>query len=141
MKNIIPQDEEIKECQNETAALEALWLYSFFISTFTVKPWFYGCPVPCRQRSYKFMMDSLHKNTLVFPFYKPEDQKYFIFTYYFASLNVEERSESLDYDFGNFLVAAGGNLGLFLGFSCLSVLFAVIDYAKVLKLTKIRAGC
>ena len=62
MKNIIPQDEEIKEWQNETAALEALWLYSFFISTFTVKPWFYGCPVPCRQRSYKLTMYSAQKH-------------------------------------------------------------------------------
>ena len=41
---------------------------------------------------------------------------------------VEEKIESSEYDLANLLVSAGGNLGLFLGFSCLSVLFFVIDF-------------
>ena len=130
MKSIVPQDLEMNECPNTTIAGEVLWSYSAFMSGFTVKPWSYGCPIPCKLKSYKFTINSLHTNTRVFPLYEPEDHKYFIFTYYFASLNVEERIESLEYDFGNLLVAAGGNLGLFLGFSCLTVLFAIIDFIK-----------
>jgi len=49
---------------------------------------------------------------------------------YFSTLNVEQQIESFDYDFASFLAAAGGNLGLFLGFSCLSVLFAVVNYVS-----------
>ena len=41
---------------------------------------------------------------------------------------VEERVETLVYDAGNFLTAVGGNIGLFLGFSCLSVLFSIIHF-------------
>ena len=44
---------------------------------------------------------------------------------------MEERVESLVYDFSAFLVATGGNLGLFLGFSCLSVGFGIINWLQV----------
>ena len=40
---------------------------------------------------------------------------------------IEDQVETLIYDFGGFVAAAGGNLGLFLGFSCLSVTFAAVD--------------
>jgi hypothetical protein len=45
-------------------------------------------------------------------------------------LLVEEQIERLAYDFGNFLAAAGGNLGLFLGFSCLPMLLGFISIFK-----------
>ena len=48
----------------------------------------------------------------------------------FESALVEEQVENLVYDAGNFLAAMGGNLGLFLGFSCLSILFSFINYLK-----------
>jgi hypothetical protein len=48
----------------------------------------------------------------------------------FNSLLVEEQIETLAYDFGNFLAAAGGNLGLFLGFSCLPMLLGFISIFK-----------
>jgi hypothetical protein len=43
-------------------------------------------------------------------------------------MDVEKQVESLIYDAGNFFAAVGGNLGLFLGFSCLSIIFATIDF-------------
>jgi hypothetical protein len=43
-------------------------------------------------------------------------------------MDTEERMETLTYDLGNFLVAAGGNLGLFLGFSCFSLMVTFIEY-------------
>jgi hypothetical protein len=43
-------------------------------------------------------------------------------------MDTEERMETLTYDLGNFLVAAGGNLGLFLGFSCFSLMLTFIEY-------------
>ena len=51
----------------------------------------------------------------------------FYFFYGFDTLNTEQRIETLDYDFGNLVVAAGGNLGLFLGLSLLPILMAVVD--------------
>jgi len=46
---------------------------------------------------------------------------------FYSTLDVKEVVETLVYDVGDFLAAAGGNLGLLLGFSCLSVLLAVIN--------------
>jgi len=43
-------------------------------------------------------------------------------------MDVEKQVESLIYDAGNSFAAVGGNLGLFLGFSCLSMVFATIDF-------------
>ena len=48
----------------------------------------------------------------------------------YSTLNVEEQIESLEYDVGTFWTAAGGNLGLFLGFSVLSVFFSIFDYVQ-----------
>ena len=46
----------------------------------------------------------------------------------YETLSVEEHFETLVFDFGSLLAAAGGNLGLFLGFSCLSLLISFLDY-------------
>ena len=53
-----------------------------------------------------------------------------LFTLRFDKGFVEEHIETLIYDTGTFLTQAGGNLGLFLGFSCLSLLLAVLNFAK-----------
>jgi hypothetical protein len=45
----------------------------------------------------------------------------------FSSLDVESRVETLVYDTGSMLAAAGGYLGLFLGFSCLTCLTSFVD--------------
>jgi hypothetical protein len=46
----------------------------------------------------------------------------------YDTFNIEEHIESLVYDASSFLVSVGGNLGLFLGVSCLSVLLALINF-------------
>ena len=50
------------------------------------------------------------------------------FIFVFATMSVEEHFETLVFDLGSLLAAAGGNLGLFLGFSCLSLVFSFLDY-------------
>jgi hypothetical protein len=57
------------------------------------------------------------------------DIHYFINLYY-ETFNVEEHVEALIYDASSFFRSVGGNLGLFLGFSFLSVLFAMINVCK-----------
>jgi hypothetical protein len=54
----------------------------------------------------------------------------FQFFYFYSILAIEERVESLVYDVPTLLVATGGNLGLFLGFSCLSVGLGMIKLLK-----------
>ena len=95
--------------------------------------WISTCPNPCQQTSYKANIRYFHKNS----FYNPSGSigKNFLDSYVKVSLGyetllTEEHSESLVYDATNFLAAAGGNLGLFLGFSCLSVFFGILEYFK-----------
>jgi hypothetical protein len=63
-----------------------------------------------------------------------DDRNIFNLIYYYVTLNTEQIIESLEYDFGNFMVAAGGNMGLFLGMSCLSVLFSLVECLQVITL-------
>ena len=86
------------------------------------------------QISYSVKQRDTHKNAWIAPKEKshgPEflDNFYF-FILSFDTFNIEEHIESLVYDASSFLVSVGGNLGLFLGFSCLSVLFGLIGICK-----------
>jgi Amiloride-sensitive sodium channel len=71
-----------------------------------------------------------------------DDDTIFYLFYMYDTLNMEQRIESLDYDITNFLVAAGGNLGLFLGLCCLSVLLAFVDCLEIIieRLLKFSVG-
>ena len=46
----------------------------------------------------------------------------------FETMDIERQEENLIYDSGSFFATVGGNLGLFLGFSCFSVIIAVVDF-------------
>jgi len=54
-----------------------------------------------------------------------EENLYLYFEY--ITTQTEEEVETYIYDNENFLTALGGNLGLFLGFSCLSVLLKLLE--------------
>ena len=56
----------------------------------------------------------------------------FILSIVYSSLFVEERSEALVYDGVSFIAAAGGNLGLFLGFSFFSGVISIIKFIQKL---------
>ena len=49
-----------------------------------------------------------------------------VFALSFGSLLVEERKEAYVYDVENLITSIGGNLGLFLGFSCFSTFVALL---------------
>ena len=99
------------------------------IADFDGRPANYGCPLPCQQNSYNLKLNYFHKNSWIDTDGKsgiiPDS---FSLAVAYNTLIVEERVESLVYDVGSFLAAAGGNLGLFLGFSCLSVFLTLIKF-------------
>ena len=80
----------------------------------------YNCTLPCQHIGYNIKVMYYHRNSL---YNKFSDPKVFILYVNYLTLMVEDRTETLNYDVANFLAAAGGNLGLMLGFSCLSLLY------------------
>ena len=61
------------------------------------------------------------------------DKQALYFSIGYESFIIEVSIETLLYDIGSFLAAVGGNLGLFLGFSCLSVLLGFVSMFKKLR--------
>ncbi len=102
--------------------------YNFFSSH-------YGCPLPCKFISYKVKVNYFHKNSyLAVEINKTTENAFYVYFYY-TSLVVEKRVETLVYDIGGFLAAAGGNMGLTLGLSFLTIFFSIIDWMRSLLLT------
>jgi Amiloride-sensitive sodium channel len=117
----------LPQCISNTSAAETYNSLSKHLYSFL----FYNdskCLVPCTQTSYNFELNYYSKNS----YYDPTRNEYFSeknihLIIFFRKLEIEERTEALVYDIGTLLSAAGGNLGLLVGFSCLSVIFAAID--------------
>jgi hypothetical protein len=124
---IDPNLVNLPQCNSNTSAAETYNSLSEHFYTFL----FYNnskCLVPCTQTSYKFELNYYSKNSIFDPLRKEYFSKNnFRLIIFYRKMEIEERTEALVYDIGTFLSAAGGNLGLLVGFSCLSVIFAAID--------------
>ena len=85
------------------------------------------CTVPCDLPKYKSELNFLSKLTLSKELKKYGDGYYIIWAFY-TSLHVEEKVETFLFDFDSALVAIGGSLGLFLGWSCNSIVMSFIEF-------------
>jgi hypothetical protein len=87
----------------------------------------YGCPLPCSLSSYKATLQYTHKNAMeLFTGIKVDNE--FWMYYYYDSMETEINTESLIVDMSNLIGAIGGNMGLFLGFSFLSLFLFTLDF-------------
>ena len=70
-----------------------------------------------------------HRNTFIDPLneFEFEPEKFYLLSFYWEYLGIEEHHEALTYDLSSFLAAAGGNLGLALGYSCLNVFIYAVE--------------
>ena len=88
----------------------------------------YGCSLPCNQKSYTYNLKYFHKHSSI-DFDNTTaavTETSGVFALSFGSLLVEERKEAYVYDVENLITSIGGNLGLFLGFSCFSTFVALL---------------
>ena len=127
MKPIIPTNSNIIECTDRSEAISVYWAYIGLLTKFWPQLSKYDCPFPCRQTSYQVKLKYYHKNNaLLLTNISNFSKDFFTLYSFFSTFDVEEKIESFEYDLANLLVSAGGNLSLFLGFSCLSIMFALI---------------
>jgi hypothetical protein len=123
---------DFNECPEKLKAVETSKKYQAIIFDFYQNPHQFGCKFPCERNSYPVELSTYHFNSILWegsPALTKENY-YHLFLFY-RSASVEKQVEVLIYDLGGFIAAAGGNLGLCLGFSCLSILFAVTDWTKI----------
>ena len=59
------------------------------------------------------------------------DDDVFLLYFYYNSFLVKEEIETLVYDLVGVLAAAGGYLGLCLGFSCLTLFMSLLDWMEI----------
>jgi len=123
-----PAEVNLPTCNTMDSAAKAFDLLAQYGFVFLQSTPESKCKAPCTQTSYNIDVDYLSKYSYMNPA-KPEMSlsKYFHLDFFFKKIHLEERTETLVYDFVSFLSAGGGNLGLFVGFSCLSVLYAIYN--------------
>ena len=120
-------------CQDQDSAIKTFNALSGILYGKIKSKIMSSCPIPCEQTSYSFTTKFYHLNSWIFPDNRSTSDIVMngvkmIISY--ENLLTEERIETLVYDIGSFLASAGGNLGLFLSFSCLSILLGAIDMFK-----------
>jgi hypothetical protein len=123
------RNSDLPHCTNETDASKNFKLFGsdvlYFVNNINS-----FCPLPCITQSYSHIIEYFSKFTWIENVSNMVDinQDVFEFTIAYNQFYTEVRMEALVYDIGNLLVAAGGNLGLFMGFSCLSILLTGISH-------------
>ena len=121
---------EMEECKDYETAVKTRTKIGDIISALLANSSSYNCPPPCQIVSYSMSPINYHNNSLLKEYYNLVDGEHFLLSLYYNTLVIEKRTETLLYDVAGMLASAGGNLGLMLGFSCLSLLFLGVDCIK-----------
>lgn len=122
------EEDFLKPCSDKNSATTSHDNFLKLVYADAKQVWNLKCPIPCRQTTYSASIRYFHKHSLVDPsnnIVNDISESNIVIALGYETLSIEEQVESLVYDVGSFLAAAGGNLGLFLGFSCFSVLISI----------------
>jgi hypothetical protein len=122
LENILPIVTEVKYCNESSSAQKTYDQTMIVASNVFSNISNYNCPVPCSQKGFNYNMKYFHQNSWVETGNSSLSQTIAIITVSYSTLLVEERKETIIYDLECLLTSLGGNLGLFLGFSCFSTL-------------------
>ena len=113
----------LNDCPTEDEALEMEGLiYNLAIENHVGQK----CGYICERVKYRSELNFLGRRVLSKELKKYGDGYYIIWAFY-SSLNVNEKIETYVFDFTSALVAVGGSLGLFLGWSIYSMMTSLID--------------
>ena len=127
LRDVLTVKHSIPECADAQSADDTFFSYIEVSYDFLKNKIATHCQPPCKRKSYKTSAKQYHKNSWNDFSNQSTEEDLFYLQMAFSSLNVESEVQTLVYDTGNMLAAAGGYLGLFLGFSCLTCLTSCID--------------
>ena len=127
-----------RECLNDESAkiTDDTWQNIFYSDAKYL--WLQRCPIPCKQTIFEAKVSKFHKNynSKKAVDLESTNKSFLYFSFGYETFNKKNHSKNLIYNTGNFLTQVGGNLGLFLGFSCFSVIVTIIEC-----LNKWKRGC
>jgi len=119
---------------DESSANESVHRFLIY-SIYERESWLKRCPAPCMQTSYQLKTSKFHKFSFVDQrIVNKFEDKGFSLNLKYESFVVERNTETLRYDLVDFLTQAGGNLGLFLGCSCFSILLFGVNIIRELNI-------
>ena len=122
----------MRDCANLTEGRASVGQLTAVMSKFLSNPEKFNCPLPCERNQYNYNFVHTHESSeSTDQVNEIEDNNIYDLYFYYSTFQVEQHVETLIYDVGGFLAAAGGNLGLCLGFSCLSVMFAFTQWTRI----------
>ena len=118
----------LQECNDSSSANNTY--QEFYRKMFygNKEDWLQRCPLPCMQTVYDIGLQRYHKYNVPFAIVDNSGKPGVLLSLKYENLATEEQVETLIYDASNFLAQVGGSLGLFLGFSCLSLLIGIINF-------------
>ena len=115
----------LTECRTLAEAVELVRSVNNASRTFLRQPHTFGCPLPCHLVHYEVSGHFYHLSSVIW--HEEVTSSNVMFVYFYETFVVEERMETLVYDLSAFLVSVGGNLGLCLGYSCLTIGLAFVE--------------
>ena len=124
-------DTTLLECQDLALAYKTLNMFDNLLIN-NSEPWLKVCPVPCQQTVYSLNLINYHRTNIPHLEFDQISNTTVLLTMIYNDFIIEREMETLIYDTGTFFTQVGGNLGLFLGFSCFSLLIGTIDLMKML---------
>ena len=118
----------LKECNDLASASHSFDKFLPVKYNFAKNVLHTGCARSCSETGYKAEALYFHRNSWIetSDLDTLQDDGY-QFSLAYQTLQLEETVVTLAFDLENFLTSVGGNLGLFLGLSCLSMLLLVAD--------------
>ena len=116
---------QMPACNDKESAKEAEMTHIDIATNFLTNVSGYGCPIPCHRTNYNIDVKFTNENSWVL-YEGLEKRNFFRLFMFYNTLIVEEKVETLMYDLAGLLATAGGNLGLCLGLSCLSIFYSLI---------------
>ena len=89
---------------------------------FIQKPEYHGCPLSCTTHSFNSKLNTFYGSN--------ETNKFMNLSVYFSTTTVEKKEEYFLYDFMSLASSLGGTMGLWLGYSLLSILLSLINFLE-----------
>ena len=129
----LAENSSLEQCNDYDLAKQVTtWLVNFI--GFERESWLQKCPIPCTQTTHQLTIAKFHKYSVIDQeVVSSFEDKGAVFYMNYERFTIEKNVEILRYDLVDFLTQAGGNLGLFLGCSCFSVLISGVELFRSLK--------